>query len=315
MEQLNNLDVVFLIIIGISALVGIARGMTKEVLSLIGWILAAAAIFYLVPIVDPISQKYIASKILASVVSGLFILVAFSIVWIITVDRLSAIIRASKLSTLDRILGFFFGALRGLLIVILLAMMITTLVPEESKKGVFAESRYFKEAAACAEPLKKLIPQSWVDKFNETSESLGFGKSDENDKTAENQDNSEKSNTVKTDENDEKAEDKKAKSETENVTETKNDTNSAFENPFELLDSNLEVLQKNGEELFNSLAQPKPANSDNNKNENAGPDLDSLLDELEDLVVTTDTDNTELKSETQNIKDKTTENSTDEKQQ
>ena len=36
MEQLNNLDVIFLIIIGISALVGIARGMTKEILSITG---------------------------------------------------------------------------------------------------------------------------------------------------------------------------------------------------------------------------------------------------------------------------------------
>ena len=40
MEQLNNLDVIFLIIVGISALVGIARGMTKEFLSILGWILA-----------------------------------------------------------------------------------------------------------------------------------------------------------------------------------------------------------------------------------------------------------------------------------
>ena len=38
MEQLNNLDVVFLIITGVSELVGIARGMTKELLSLAGWI-------------------------------------------------------------------------------------------------------------------------------------------------------------------------------------------------------------------------------------------------------------------------------------
>ena len=80
MEQLNNLDVVFLIIVGISALVGIARGMTKEILSITGWGLAAAALYFLVPIVDPIMQQYIASKLLSSIVSGMAVLIVFCIV-------------------------------------------------------------------------------------------------------------------------------------------------------------------------------------------------------------------------------------------
>ena len=47
MEQLNNLDVVFLVIVGVSALVALARGVTKELLSITGWILAAVSVYYL----------------------------------------------------------------------------------------------------------------------------------------------------------------------------------------------------------------------------------------------------------------------------
>ena len=67
MEQLNNVDVIFLIIAGISALVGIARGMTKEILSIVGWVLAVAALFYLVPSVAPFMEQYVTSKWLANI--------------------------------------------------------------------------------------------------------------------------------------------------------------------------------------------------------------------------------------------------------
>ena len=184
MEQLNNLDVVFLIITGVSALVGIARGMTKELLSLAGWILAAVAVLYMTPLLDPVMQKYIASKVLASVVSGMIILIVFCVVWILTVDKIASVIRSSKLSALDRVLGFAFGMVRGIIIVILIAMMLTTLIPEESKKGVFAESKYFNEASECAEPLMAMIPQSWIDQFKAKSESLGFGSAEDKEKIA-----------------------------------------------------------------------------------------------------------------------------------
>lgn len=298
MEQLNNLDVIFLIIIGISALVGIARGMTKELLSITGWILAAAALFYLIPLVDPITQKYVASQLLASVVSGMIILILFSIIWILTVDKISSVIRSSKLSALDRVLGFIFGMARGIIIVILIALMITTLIPEESKKGVFAESKYFDEAVKCAEPLKSLVPDSLIEKLKSKSESLGFGSVENKD---DNKDDAEKKDTSKENSTESKSSD--------DIKEDNNgeETASVFENPFELMDSNLEMLQKSGEELFNKLAQPKTSAEDGEVGstfEEMSSDLDKLLDVLEDRVVLTDEDTPEVKSSTQKITEK-----------
>ena len=125
MEQLNNLDVVFLVIVGVSALVAIARGVTKELLSITGWILAAVSVYYLLPVVDPIMKKYIASEVLSSLVSGMVILIMFCIFWVLAADKISTQIRFSKLSSLDRILGFIFGIFRGVIIVILLQIMIS----------------------------------------------------------------------------------------------------------------------------------------------------------------------------------------------
>lgn len=283
MGQLNNLDVIFLIIVGISALVGIARGMTKELLSILGWILAAAALFYIVPIIDPMTQQYVESKILSSVVSGLIVLICFCIVWILTVDRLSSVVRTSKLSAIDRVLGFAFGLARGVLIVVLVALMISSIIPEESKKGIFAESQYFGVASANAEPLKKMIPQSWIETFEAKSESLGFGKKAEEQK--ENQDDQK-----------ENPDDQKVESADETQNEVGKDSETSTEDEKKPTVSekggeiaeNLKMLKKNGEELFNELAQPKPAangEGDINGGKANSSDLDRLLDVLEDRVV------------------------------
>ena len=318
MEQLNNLDVVFLIITGVSALVGVARGMTKEMLSLAGWVLAAAAVFYVVPLLDPIMQKYIASKVLASVVSGMTVLITFCVVWILTVDKIASVIRSSKLSALDRGLGFVFGTVRGMIIVILITMMVTTLIPEESKKGVFAESRYFKEASDCAEPLVAMIPESWIEQVKAKGESLGFGPAEKDDKettsekaTAE-EEKTEEAVTEKT-EADVKPADN-ATVENKEVKDTQKEPQEepkeVKESPFDLIDSNLEMLQKSGEELFNQLAQPKTNGAEgedvlsDSAVESMSSDLDMLLDVLEDRVVTTDDATPEMKSETQKVEEK-----------
>ena len=262
MEQLNNLDVVFLVIVGVSALVAIARGVTKELLSITGWILAAVSVYYLLPVVDPIMQKYIASEVLSSLVSGMVILILFCIFWVLAVDKISTQIRFSKLSSLDRILGFIFGIFRGVIIVILLQIMISSLIPEESQKGVFAESRYFKLAGDAAGPIKSLIPEKWFEDLKAKGEGLG----------------------LRADKTEEKSEDDKSK-----------DKNTEAQSKAVDIDAAGDVLKKSGEELFNKLVQPKVEGEakaqDEGYKKDETSDLDKLMDELEDKVVTTD-DNT-----------------------
>ena len=304
MEQLNNLDVIFLIITGISALVGIARGMTKELLSLVGWILAAVSLFYLVPMLNPYMEQYVASKILSNIVTAMAVLIVFSIIWILTADKLASSVRSSKLSAIDRILGFVFGVARGALIVVLIALMLSTMAPNETKKGIFAESQIYKQAEIYVEPMKNMIPQSWIDMVKEKSSSLGFGKSaEEESDTEDKQDIAENTAEVAENKENEVKQEKPAKEENGEVQD--------LSNTLEFIDSNLEMLQKNGEDLFNQLAQPKTQETKEPETEAAPKpadelisDLDKLLDVLEDKVVVTDEKTPEMKSETQKITDK-----------
>ena len=306
MEQLNNLDVIFLIIVGISALVGIARGMTKELLSIIGWVLAAAALFYLVPLVNPFMQTYVSSELLASIVSGMLILLIFCIIWILTVDKLASLIRSSKLSALDRLFGFVFGTARGILLVVLVALLISTLMPEDSKKGVFEKSVLFEQANACVEPLKEMIPQSWVDEFKAQSERFGFGKKKKVEEETEDEKKPEEESKDNKENKANEANEAQEKSDAKQPAEKKDDKDAKTDEPkknglretLDNIDNNLDVLQKNGEALFNQLAQPKTEGKNAEQPEAVDElmdDLDKLLDVLDNKMVTSEGEKTDSK--------------------
>ena len=70
MYQLNNLDVIILVVITVSALIALNRGLIKEVLSIVGWFLSTAAIIYLLPICLPFAKKFVASGLFAGIIAG-----------------------------------------------------------------------------------------------------------------------------------------------------------------------------------------------------------------------------------------------------
>lgn len=185
MQQLNNLDVIILIIVGISALIALSRGLIKEVLSIIGWVLGTSAIIYLLPIFSPIASLYIKSGMMAGVVTSLFILIVFLIIWIMITGKIISKIRNSKLSNIDRILGLFFGIVRAFLLVILVYILINWMIPKDKQAAALTESRYFNIAGEFAKPIESLIPESTLKTIRDkTSEARG-DKEDEANKEKE----------------------------------------------------------------------------------------------------------------------------------
>ena len=105
MQQLNNMDIAILVIVGISALIALGRGLVKEVLSIVGWVLAGAAVIYLLPVLNPFTLKYIESGWMAGIATAAFILIVFMIVWIYPTGRLVAQITPPTQSRLARVQG------------------------------------------------------------------------------------------------------------------------------------------------------------------------------------------------------------------
>lgn len=185
MQSLNNLDIVILIVVGISALIALSRGLIKEVLSIIGWVLATFCVIYLLPLVTPFAEQHIDSAGFAAVISATLIMIVFFIIWILLTGKLIGKVRKSKLSGLDRVLGLFFGIARAFLLVVLCYILINWMVPKENQADVLTKSKYFNIAGSFAKPIEELIPEQTLAKIREKTKAVS-GKIEDDDEDEDN---------------------------------------------------------------------------------------------------------------------------------
>ena len=156
---MNNLDIFIIVVFLISGLISLNRGLIKEVLSIMGWFFCVVTIIFLLPIVKPLVNESVQNETMSAIVSSLAILIVFFIFWIIITSRIVGKIRSSKLSSLDRILGLFFGFIRACLLLILFNIFVSWIITPEEQPEVFKKSKYFQLAGDFAEPIEKLLPK------------------------------------------------------------------------------------------------------------------------------------------------------------
>ena len=117
--SLQILDFVLFGVMLLSGLVALARGFTREILSLVTWLLAAAAAWFAVqqPALMNIANQQISNKTIATVsVAGVAFVLTLIVLSIISV-RLSDWVVDSAAGGFDRTLGFLYGLARGLVFV------------------------------------------------------------------------------------------------------------------------------------------------------------------------------------------------------
>jgi membrane protein required for colicin V production len=110
-------------IIVLSSLLAYSRGFVREALAITGWIVAAIAAYVFAPQARPlIAEIPLVSDLLdncATATIGAFagVFAVCLVVFALFAPLFSAVIQRSALNALDQGLGFFFGAIRGILLV------------------------------------------------------------------------------------------------------------------------------------------------------------------------------------------------------
>jgi len=159
----TGFDFVVLAILAVSGLLGLVRGLLKELLSLIAYVLAFVAAIWWGPTVYGWLEPYIETTVLRMGVSyaAVFIIVLLA-VGLVNMT-LGALIRTTGLSPADHGLGAVFGLARGLLIIVVLVGMAGyTPLPQEPwwKDAMFSHS-----ATQAVLKVKSMLPESlgtWV---------------------------------------------------------------------------------------------------------------------------------------------------------
>lgn len=115
---MTGFDIIVLLIVGLGAIGGFLRGFVQEVLSLAAWVLAIFAIRYLHTDLTTAIFEYMGSPTGAAIFAfALLLLIPYAAMKLIArVAGRKA--RNSVLGPIDRVLGFGFGAVKGVIIVV-----------------------------------------------------------------------------------------------------------------------------------------------------------------------------------------------------
>jgi membrane protein required for colicin V production len=131
---LTYLDAALLAIAFLSGLLAMYRGLTREVLSILSWAVAAGAVLYFVlsqrKFAEEMAQQIGAPVPIAQVGIGAVIFLIVLVVIHLITARISDTILDSRVGVIDRILGLAFGLARGFVLIVIPYMFYESFVPD-----------------------------------------------------------------------------------------------------------------------------------------------------------------------------------------
>jgi membrane protein required for colicin V production len=114
MQAVATADWIIGAVVLVSVLVGLLRGVTREIVSLVGWVVGLVLAFFFAQQVG--ATLPLEPPELRTMIGGLLILAGILILAVLLGAVLRALLAAVRLSTLDRMLGGLFGLARAVLV-------------------------------------------------------------------------------------------------------------------------------------------------------------------------------------------------------
>ena len=158
------IDYVLLVILGLSAVVGLFRGLVKEALSLVVWVLAIWCSWKFAVVAAPMLQGLVSDPVLRLWAARLVVLVFVLIVGALGTWLLGYLLDQTGLTGTDRLLGGLFGLARGAVLAGLLVIGLQ--FAGFDKSPWWSQSRLIPYAAPVADQLRDAAAQG-VDMIDE----------------------------------------------------------------------------------------------------------------------------------------------------
>jgi len=158
---LTQFDILAGLVLIVSGLIGLARGATREVTTVIAFVLAAIAAVFGLRFAGPPARHFIATPWIANTVAILIVFVIVYIVLRMIGGRLTHGVRQTVLSGFDRALGFAIGLVRGLVVIGLFALLINAATPPEAMPAWITRAKLYPLANAAGGALRAFAPQGF----------------------------------------------------------------------------------------------------------------------------------------------------------
>ncbi len=125
--SINGFDIMIALIMCLSSLLAFNKGFISSVLSLIGWVLSVLFTYNLFPYLEPLLKKHMSSFMV--LVFGYFgTLIVFLFFFAILNFTIATTLGSLRKSTFDRFLGIIFGTVRGMIVVLVLFLCLSSIL-------------------------------------------------------------------------------------------------------------------------------------------------------------------------------------------
>ena len=130
--SIAGLDIAIATVILLSAAIGMVRGLIKELLSLVAWVLAFVIAIYFSPLVAENLPGGWGSDSVRLIIGFAALFVGTLILAAIVQWLMAQLVASTGLSGTDRFLGFLFGSARGMLISVVILMGVREIAADRS---------------------------------------------------------------------------------------------------------------------------------------------------------------------------------------
>ncbi|WP_372706392.1 CvpA family protein [Brevundimonas sp.] len=157
---MTGFDVFAILVILVSALAGWVRGGTREIITLLSFVLAAFIALVALPLTGPIGRALIdpdwAGTIAAAVASFLLVYFGIRMFGSILSKRAQA---HPQLGGIDRIIGIFVGAARSLVLLGAIHLVVVAALPGERTPRWLSEAALRPVTAGAARAIQIVLPE------------------------------------------------------------------------------------------------------------------------------------------------------------
>jgi membrane protein required for colicin V production len=131
---------------------------------MLSWVSAGLAALYGFGFVKSFATNYIRNDLLATIASGTVIFFIFLIFLSIVTHFLSRFVKESVLGGVDRALGGFFGLIRGIVVLAVLNLAVTTLLANYTHMPLFTSSKLLPPIHRVSDWMLQALPKKYKEK-------------------------------------------------------------------------------------------------------------------------------------------------------
>jgi len=161
---MNGFDLALVAVVGLSAVFAFVRGVIREVVALATWVIGVVAAIAYAGTLAGMLPWFHAAPVAKEAIAFAAILLAVIIAGSVVSRMLADVVRAIGLGFVDRTLGAAFGVARGLLVVVVFALVAgVTALP---KRDWWQNSTLGQPLAQAALALRPYLPRAWAERLD-----------------------------------------------------------------------------------------------------------------------------------------------------